>query len=181
MGTVQKILPHYTTEDWRHWEGKWELIDGHPIAMSPTPVPEHQRVAAELRTEFILSLRKSGCKKCKAYDPIDYIISEDTILVPDILIACGEIKKKYLDFPPRLVVEILSPSTALRDRNIKYQLYEQQGVKYYLLVDIDVQKIEVYELADGKYSLWENNIDQPFELENDCRISPDFSAIFDRE
>jgi hypothetical protein len=93
MGNVQKILPHYTKDDWVHWEGKWELIEGHPIAMSLTPIPEHQRVAAEMRTEIILAFRKSGCRKYKAYDPIDYIISEDTILIPDILVVCGEIKK----------------------------------------------------------------------------------------
>lgn len=53
MGTVQKILPHYTFEDWKHWEGKWELIEGHPIAMSLNPVPRHQRVAVEMGTEII--------------------------------------------------------------------------------------------------------------------------------
>lgn len=40
------------------------------------------------------------------YDLIDYKISEDTILIPDILIVCGEINKPCLDFPPALVVEI---------------------------------------------------------------------------
>lgn len=76
-----------------HWEGKWELIEGFPIAMSPTPIPSHQRVAAELRTEFVLALRKSKCKNCRVYDPLDYKITDDTILVPDILTICGEIKK----------------------------------------------------------------------------------------
>lgn len=179
MGTVQKILPHYTVEDWQHWEGKWELIEGHPIATSPTPVPGHQRVASEIRTEIVLALRKSGCKKCKAYDPVDYVIKEDTVLVPDILVVCGEIKKKYLDFPPRLVIEILSPSTALRDRNTKYQLYEQQGIKYYLLVDIDAKKVEVYELDKEEYFLRDEHDSRVFELEDDCNISPDFSAIFE--
>ena len=65
MGIADKIIPHYTYDDWVHWEGKWELIEGHPIAMSPTPVPAHQRVAAELRTELLLSLRKVNCKKCQ--------------------------------------------------------------------------------------------------------------------
>ena len=179
MGTVQKILPHYTKNDRQHWEGKWELVEGHPIAMSPTPIPEHQWVAAEMRTELILALRKSGCKKCKAYDPVDYVISVDMILIPDILIVCGPITKKYLDFPPSLVVEILSPLTALRDRNTKYQLYQQQAVKYYLLVDIDAGKIEVFELIDGSYRLREGDDRHTYILEEDCRITPDFSSIFE--
>ncbi len=123
MAIANKILPHYTYDDWIHWEGKWELIEGYPIAMSPTPVPTHQRVAAELRTELLLASRKSNCKKCRVYDPVDYKISDDTILVPDILIICGEVKKKYLDFPPSLLVEILSPATALRDRHTKFEIY----------------------------------------------------------
>jgi Uma2 family endonuclease len=181
MGTVQKILPHYTIEDRQHWEGKWELIEGHPIAMSPTPIPEHQRVAAEMQTELILALRKAGCKKCKTYHPIDYLIADDTVLVPDILVVRGEIKKKYLDFPPALIVEILSPSTALRDRHTKFQLYEQQGVRFYLLVDIDLKKIEVYQYSNRKYELRKEELNYRFEMENGCTITPDFSSIFDSE
>jgi len=179
MGIADKIIPHYTYDDWVHWEGKWELIEGHPIAMSPTPVPAHQRVAAELRTELLLSLRKVNCKKCRVYDPVDYKISNDTILVPDVLIICGETKKKYLDFPPSLVAEILSPATALRDRHTKYELYRQQGVKYYLIVDVDKKTIEVYMLQNGKYSLQEINNSYTFYLNDDCPITPDISEIFD--
>ncbi len=61
MGLVNKILPHYTYDDYVHWEGHWELIEGHPIAMSPLPIPEHQRVASELRTEL-----QSPCEKLVA-------------------------------------------------------------------------------------------------------------------
>src|SRR3954462_4151281 len=98
MGLSDKIIPHYTYDDYVQWEGRWELIEGHPIAMSPLPVPVHQRIAAELRTELSLALRKNGCRECKAYDPLDYKISVDTILQPDILIVCGRINKNYLDF-----------------------------------------------------------------------------------
>jgi Uma2 family endonuclease len=177
MAIADKIIPHYTYNDWLHWEGKWELIEGHPIAMSPTPIPAHQRVAAELITELTLALRKSKCKNCRAYDPLDYKISDDTILVPDILIICGKVSKKYLDFPPSLVVEILSPSTALRDRNTKYQYYQQQGIKYYLIVDVDRETMDVYLLIDGLYQLQKSNANT-FQLEDDCCITPNFNNIF---
>ncbi len=179
MNISHKIIPHYTVEDWKHWEGAWELIDGHPIAMSPNPVPKHQRVAAEMTTEIVLALRKSRCKSCKAYQPMDYILSDDTILVPDILIVCRKITKKFLDFPPMLVVEILSPSTVLRDRNTKYHLYEGQGVKYYLIVDAEKETIEVYELSTGSYKPVSANDAYSFQLEEGCQIKPDFSAIFE--
>lgn len=178
MGIVNKILPHYTYDDWVNWEGKWELIEGIPFAMSPTPIPEHQRVAAEMQTELVLALRKAHCKKCRAYQPIDYKISDSTILQPDILIVCGEIRKKYLDFPPALIVEILSPSTALKDRHTKYELYQQQRVKYYLIVDFEKKTIEAYQLKNESYHLLSNDSSYEFRLEENCSITPDFNNIF---
>jgi Uma2 family endonuclease len=179
MNPAYKILPHYTFDDWKLWEGKWELIDGIPFAMSPTPVPKHQRVAAELTYEFISALKKSGCKKCKVYQPVDFVIANDTILEPDILIVCGEIKKKFLDFPPALVVEILSPSTALKDRNTKYHLYEQQGVKYYLIVDPDNKTLEIYELINDQYILQSFSESFTFSMSEDCSISPRLTNIWE--
>jgi Uma2 family endonuclease len=178
MSIANKILPYYTYEDWVRWEGQWELIEGYPFAMSPAPVPEHQRVATEIQTELVLALRKIKCSKCRAYQPIDYKISDDTIVQPDILIVCGEIKKKYLDFPPALVVEILSPATALKDRHTKYELYQQQGVKYYLIVDIDKKTIEVYHLKNESYHLLPGDRSYEFHLDEDCNIRPGFSTIF---
>ena len=178
MSIANKIIPHYTYDDWVHWEGKWELIEGHPIAMSPTPVPAHQRAAAEIITELTIAIRTAKCKKCRVYDSLDYKITEDTILVPDILIVCGNISKKYLDFPPVLVVEILSPSTALKDRHTKYELYAQQEVKFYLIVDTDKQAIEIYELNGKEYQLQLEQGINTFQLADDCSIVPDFSNIF---
>lgn len=178
MSIANKILPYYTYDDWIVWEGKWELIEGHPFAMSPTPIPKHQRVAAEIRFALMTALKEARCNKCRAYDPLDYKISHDTILVPDILIICGEVQKKYLDFPPSLVVEILLPSTALKDRHTKYELYRQQGVLYYLIVDADKQLIEVYHLVDGSYQL-EPSVKSPLiALASDCVITADFSNVF---
>ncbi len=151
MAFSQKILPHYTYADYLLWEGKWELIDGFPIAMSPSPLPKHQRISASLSSAFIVALK--NCSKCKVYYPIDYKVEEDIILQPDLLIVCGEITKNFLDFPPALVAEILSPSTALRDRHTKFDIYEQQGIHYYLIIDPEKNTVEVYQLLHGKYTL----------------------------
>jgi len=167
MAFSQKILPHYTYADYLLWEGKWELIDGFPIAMSPSPVPKHQRISVALSTAFSLAIK--NCKKCIVYDPIDYKIAEDIVLQPDILIVCGEINKNYLDFPPALVVEILSPSTALRDRHTKFDIYEQQEIGFYLIVDPEKDNIEVYQLIDKKYTLVPSPDDTyRFVFDEDC-------------
>ncbi|MCD2422935.1 Uma2 family endonuclease [Niabella pedocola] len=178
MAYAQKILPHYTYDDWVHWEGRWELIDGIPIAMSPMPQPRHQRVAAEIRYAFMNTLKATSCQRCHSYDPLDYKIAEDTILVPDVLIVCGEIFKPYLDFAPALVVEVLSPATALRDRHTKYELYEQQKVPFYLIADPEKETLEIYQLINELYELQPATGAFTFNLEKDCNIDVDFTKIW---
>lgn len=179
MGLAQKYIPHYTYDDWLRWEGRWELIEGIAVAMSPMPLPEHQRVASEIRGEFWAALRKKGCRECRTYDPVDFKISDTTILQPDILIVCGKIHKAFLDFPPVLVVEVLSKSTEDRDRNVKYDFYEQEGIKYYLMVDVKKKTIEIYELINGKYQLQSYTDKFEFQLNENCTILPEFAHIWE--
>ncbi len=181
MNSAKKYLPHYTYDDWLHWEGRWELIEGHPIAMSPMPIPEHQRITAAISYEMQDGLKKSRCKKCKAFDPIDYKLSDETILQPDLLIVCGKIFKTYLDFPPVLVVEVVSRSTEDRDRNIKYELYEQAGVKYYLIVDVKKKLIEIFDLVDGIFQQRQSEGNYAFQLESECSIAPALDNIWEEE
>jgi Uma2 family endonuclease len=172
------MLPHYTFEDYILWEGKWELIYGIPYAMSPSPVPKHQRIAASLGVEIGRALQTCD-GPCKLYHPIDYKVSEDTVLQPDLLVVCGKIEKTYLDFPPGLVVEILSPSTALKDRHTKFPIYERQGIRYFVIISPEKEVVEIYELEDGEYNLKTkgSDIKQDF-IFPDCSISVDFSAIW---
>lgn len=177
MSEAIKILPHYTYSDYLHWEGKWEVIEGIPYAMSPAPLPNHQRIGVNLGSEFRNTLK--GCKKCSVYQPIDYLITDDTILQPDLLVVCGEIKKNFLDFPPVLVVEILSPSSALKDRHTKFTLYENEGIKYYIIIDPSVSEAEVY-MFDGKsYQLQQKGRDFRFEFTiEDCVAAVGFNEIW---
>ena len=176
MPLSQKILPHYTYKDYVHWEGRWELIEGHPIAMSPQPTLKHQRITASLITEFGIALKKD-CRKCKVLDPVDYKISEDTILQPDLSIICKDSNKPFLDFPPSLIAEVLSPSTAIRDRNTKYEIYQQQGVKYYLIADPDDKSIEIYLLINNVYQLQNHSNKFEFNLDEDCSLPIDFNEL----
>ena len=178
MSSIVKILPHYTYDDWVNWEGQWELIDGIPYAMSPMPVPKHQRIAVALSSEFYNALKK--CKNCTVYQPIDYKVADDTILQPDIIIVCNAINKKFLDFPPALVVEILSPSTALKDRHSKFGIYEEQQIKYYLIISLEKEEVEIYTIEDGTYQLKQTGRDfsYTFSFDADCTANVDFTEIW---
>ena len=177
MPIAEKYRPYYTYEDYCQWEGRWELIEGMPYAMSPLPVPEHQSVSLNLSVLFKEALK--NCKGCKVYPPLDWKISDDTVLQPDILIVCKKIEKKYLDFPPVLVVEVLSPSTAAKDRNVKMELYQIQQVQYYLIVDPQFKKIEIYQIQDKRYQPVSINPDSfEFKFDN-CQPNVQFINIWE--
>ena len=178
MSNAIKILPHYTYEDYVQWEGKWELIDGIPYAMSPAPTPEHQLIANTLGALFFIELK--NCKHCKAYQAIDLKIAEDTILHPDLSILCQPTSKKFIDFPPALVAEILSPSTALKDRFTKAGLYKSLGVSYYIIISPEAATTETYLLEKEEYIMKESGKDFIFQFsfEGNCTVSIDFSELW---
>lgn len=178
MSIAEKYRPHYTYNDYCQWEGRWELIEGMPYAMSPLPVPEHQNVCGNLYTLFKESL--SNCKNCRAYLPLDWKISDDTIVQPDVLIVCKKIEKKYLDFSPVLVIEVLSPATASKDRGEKMELYQSQKVKYYLIVDAQFKKIEIYTMQDKSYGPSSVNPELfHFIFEENCSATVNFGQVWE--
>ncbi len=179
MSIADKYRPYYTYEDYCLWEGKWELIEGMPYAMSPAPVPAYQRASISLVLAFETALKK-GCKKCKTYIPIDWKIAEDTVVQPDLLVVCAPIEKKYLDFPPVLVAEMLSPSTADKDRGEKMEIYQMQQVKYYLILDPRFKKIEIYELIQGSYQpVSVDPAQYTFAIEDNCTAEVTFADIWE--
>lgn len=173
MHSAYKILPHYTYDDYCKWEGRWELIEGIPYAMSPAPLPKHQKISAITMSVFIEAIKKDGCKKCTVYNFIDIKITEDTIVQPDVVIACKQINKAFLDFPAALVVEILSPATAMKDRNNKFYLYQSHKIPYYIIIDIDKKEMEVFHLKNNaKYELELLKTDGKFifALDKNCSV-----------
>lgn len=180
MSIAAKYRPYYTYDDYCLWEGNWELIEGMPYAMSPASAPRHQNVNGNLYALFKDSLKDKGCKKCKVYIPIDWKIAEDTVVQPDLLIVCDKIDKKFLDFPPLLVIEVLSPSTASKDRGEKMELYLSQKVKYYLIVDPQFQKVEVYEFINNQYEpVAVNPATHIFSLEDNCTAEVSLTDIWE--
>ncbi|OBG89598.1 hypothetical protein A5699_13475 [Mycobacterium sp. E802] len=73
-------------------------------------------------------------------------------LQPDVLVGRFEdFTDKDLPKPPVLVVEVLSPSTALNDLNTKKAAYERLGVQSYWVIDPQQVTLTVFELRDGAY------------------------------
>lgn len=170
-------LPHYTYEDYKIWEGNWELINGIPYAMSPAPSIYHQRINRKLINAISESLK--SCNTCEAFMPIDWKINEDTVVQPDVSVICNLNEEgKFITQAPKIIFEILSPSTAKKDQNIKFDLYESNGVKYYVIVNPLKKVVEIFELTNGKYQKIKETSEEAFsfDLQNEAECS--FSLNF---
>ncbi|MEJ5338769.1 MAG: Uma2 family endonuclease [Aquificaceae bacterium] len=170
MSLVYKHRPHYTVEDYEKWQGDWELVEGMPYAMA-SPRPINQYLLGILVEILRLSLRE--CPECKVYAELDWFISFDTVIRPDLMVLCGEIPER-VERPPEMVVEIVSPSSRQMDEGLKFELCEREGVKYFVLVYPDEKEVKVFELSVGKYR---EKMDKRFSLGR-CEVEINFKEVF---
>ena len=164
MGFALKRGERYTVEDYLSWSDdglRYELIEGVPFEMS-APGYEHQRVLGALHVALALHLRElakagggEGGPPCDVLQsPLDVVLSDLTVVQPDLIVLCdpAKVKDGRIFGAPDLVVEVLSPSSAAKDRKFKRRLYEAAGVPQYLLIDPANRFVEVVSLnAEGRY------------------------------
>lgn len=158
----------HTYKEWLSWDGSWELINGKAYSMSPAPNALHQFVVGELQFALRLYFQNQSCYVFSA--PFDVLFSEsnqydapDHVSQPDLSVVCSkdQIAKNGCHGAPSLIIEVLSPSTALKDFNEKFNLYQKFGVQEYWIVDPGNRTVHVYSLLDGIYQ-----VRDPY-LEND--------------
>ncbi len=159
------LTKRYTYADYLTWldDKRRELINGIVQLMSPAPKRKHQSISS-LLNYFIVNYLKN--KKCEAYTaPFDVRFPKNgekgddkiyTVVQPDISIICDleKLDDRGCIGAPDLIVEILSPSTAKKDINDKFILYQEAGVKEYWIVNPNDENISVFFLdKKGKYQL----------------------------
>ena len=152
----------YSYADYLRWsfEERVELIKGKMFRMSPTPRRGHQEIGGDIFGAMHSFLKSKSCKVYHApFDvrfpnqPDDTNAQTFTVVQPDICVICdhSRLDDAGCKGAPDLIVEILSPSTASKDLNEKYQLYEEHGVQEYWVVYPGEAVLEIYELQNGKY------------------------------
>ena len=175
----EEYLTDYRYDDYIQWEGNWELIGGIAYAMSPSPMFTHQAISMLLGSSLTQSL--NGCKECMVVSEMDYKLADDTILRPDIALVCGQTKGSYIKKAPELIVEIVSTSSATRDEKIKFSLYEEEKVKYYILLYPEDLKAKIYQLQENRYEKIVDLLEGSFDFSDlVCSVAIDFDFVFER-
>lgn len=143
---------------WRFKEAV-EPIKGKLFILSPAPASWHQKVVGNLHGHIWNYFQK---EKCTVYlAPFDVRLVKhkasdkeiSTVVQPDICVICDEAKidERGCIGAPDLIIEILSPYTAKKDMNEKFNLYEENGVNEYWVVFPDTKAINQYFLKEDKY------------------------------
>ena len=132
---------------------RYEILDGDLFA-TPAPSTRHQTIAIRLSHLLMTSLEAHPIGTVLAA-PCDVVLSELDVVEPDLLFVrrhgVARITEKNVQGPPDVLIEILSPGTAARDRNLKRKRYEHFGVQEYWLIDPEQNTLEILALKDRQY------------------------------
>jgi Uma2 family endonuclease len=150
-------IPKMTDQEYLVWEAQQELrheyIDGEIVAMTGGSIP-HTKIYLNLYRALYEHLQPMGCEvyvsdvKVQAKRNRQYFY-------PDLVVTCDPEDQKAHDFiqEPKLIAEVLSPSTQGYDRVQKFKHYRQiLSLQDYILIDSENLNIEVYHRTEGK--LW---------------------------
>lgn len=149
----------YTYKDWMEWDGRWELIQGKAFNIAPAPSSNHQFIVGELFHSLRLYFENKECYVMVS--PFDVFLSDNSdydsinhVVQPDISVIGNnkQITRMGCNGAPALIIEVLSSSTALKDYNEKFNIYQQSGVKEYWIVDSTNKIIHVHRRKDGYFS-----------------------------
>jgi Uma2 family endonuclease len=155
------LKKQYTYADYLTWtfDERLELIKGWIYKMSPAPRRKHQAVSGNLF--FELKKHFNACN-CHVYEaPFDVRLKKNkgsdsevnTVVQPDISVFCdlSKLDDRGAIDAPDLVVEITSDSTMKKDYNEKFNLYEENGVQEYWIVNPDSKSMEIFTKVEDKF------------------------------
>ena len=160
MGSPAEKNQTSTYGDYLSWpdEERWEIIDGEPFNITPTPSRRHQDVLMALASKYYNFLENKPCKVYLA--PLDVRLPEGgqsemditTVVQPDLTVICDPAKldEKGCLGRPDLILEIISPSTAAHDYIRKLTLYERRQVPEYWIVHPIDKTVMVFQLKSQR-------------------------------
>ncbi len=147
-------ISRMTVDQFLAWEdgtdARYELVDGQPVAMA-SGTPEHGELIAR-GSRLVGSRLRDPCRVVNA-TAIRRVQDHWRSYVPDVLVTCEPRQQgtKAIE-APRLIVEVLSPSTASNDHGDKFDFYRAiPSVEEILFVASTTRRIEVWRREDGEW------------------------------
>jgi Uma2 family endonuclease len=137
----------------RNSEAKYEYADGHVYEMSGETFA-HSRIVMNIIFKLQAHLQDKVCKVANSSVKLLPLDGENPSYFPDVTVTCNP--KDYQDDStavrsPRLIIEVLSPSTFARDRDEKFDAYLAcPTVEEYMMVSSHHQRVEVYRRESAK-------------------------------
>jgi Uma2 family endonuclease len=145
MAMPQPVMPQLSEAAFLLWEkgqrGKFELHLGFVYAVSGGTL-SHDRIAFNIRTLLERQLRRP----CRTYgSDVKVRISSNTCYYPDLTVSCEEVDDSATILGrPKIVVEVLSPSTQEYDLVEKRAAYrEMPALRAYAIAHSDSRRVEV--------------------------------------
>lgn len=130
---------------------RYEVIAGE-LVVTPGPWMRHQRIVGKLYQTLVAFVEAERLGEV-FLGPLDILFGVGDYLEPDLTFVRRDhahlLAERGIEGAPDLVVEVLSPSTAKRDRGVKLERYRVYGVPEYWVVDPEARTIEVWQLAEG--------------------------------
>jgi len=125
---------------------RYEIIAGE-MFVSASPSKRHAWISTRL-FRWIADYAEQNNLGVVFHAPVDVRLTLHDVVVPDVIFLREERKhlfgEHFVDGPPDLIVEILSPSTRSRDVTAKKRLYAETGVQEYWVVDQVTADVTVY-------------------------------------
>lgn len=148
-----------TIEEYLLWELdqdlRYEYINGEVFAMTGGTIP-HNDIALNLYTALRPHLRPRGCR-VNVSDVKVRVTSKSPYFYPDLIVSCDRQDLNAHKFiqNPKLIVEVLSPSTTSKDRGEKFRYYlGMPTLQEYLLIDSEKISVERYCRGEGRMWLY---------------------------
>jgi Uma2 family endonuclease len=151
----------YSYADYLKWQfaERLELFRGKIFKMSPAPSSLHQKISSNIHGFLWMYFKNKNCNLYAAPFDVRLVKSKAkdekvlTVVQPDLCIICdgNKVDEKGCNGSPDLVVEILSPGNSKKEMGIKFDLYEENGVKEYWIIEPVEKTILVYTLQNEKF------------------------------
>lgn len=152
-------LRKITIEEYLDWEPqqncRYEYVNGEVFAMTGGTIP-HNDIALNLYRTLYSHLRPKGCR-INVADVKLQVSTNSPYYYPDVIVSCDSRDlnaRKFIQYP-KLIVEVLSPSTEAKDRGEKFSYYRTiPTLQEYILIESEKIGVECYRRGEGRMWLY---------------------------